>query len=146
MANPDSPLNGQGAALDLVADPITGDPRLKAAGRDMIVTGAGDLGAPQLVEDATLLAGHGAKAVSAGPTRAPLAASTTPCRRVSVKAHVANTGVIYLGLSTVTADTNASTGGLQLSPGEWFTFGADDLADIYIHGTAGEGVSFAYEL
>lgn len=144
MANPDSPVNGSGHELDLIVD-IDGIPSLKMAGRAMAPTGTGDQGAPQLVEDATLLSGHGAKAVAAGPVRTPLSATSVPCRRISVKAHVANTGIIYLGLSAVTADTT-STGGLQLSPGEWFTFGADDLEDIYIHGTVGEGVSFAYEL
>lgn len=145
MANPESPFNGQGDLLDLVADPITGEPRLKAAGRDMAVTGAGDLGAPQLVEDATLLSGHGAKAVAVTSTAVALR-TTTPCRRVTVKAHVANGAIVYLGLTGVTNDTNATTGGLQLSPGEWFTFGADDLASVFLNGTAGDGVSFAYEL
>jgi hypothetical protein len=58
---------------------------------------------------------------------------------------VANTATLYVGLSTVTADANNTTGGFPLSPGEALTFGIDDVSSVYIHGTAGEGAAFAYE-
>jgi hypothetical protein len=115
---------------------------LKAAGRT-IVTGGENDAAPQLTEDATLIGGTGSKAVAAGPVATALA-TTTACVRVTVKAWVTNTHTLYVGLSTVTSDTTA-TGGFQLSPGEAMTFGANDLADVYIHGTAAEGASFLYE-
>jgi hypothetical protein len=105
-----------------------------------------DPSAPQLVTDSTFLAGTGHQVVAAGPVRAKLLASATPCRRITVKADTANTHTLYIGLSNVTADNTNGTGGLQLSPGESFTFGVDDVSSVYIHGTAGEGASFAYEL
>lgn len=144
MAYPDSPYNGQGQALDLQVA-TSGDVYARAAGRAITAAGSDDV-APSLVEDATLLAGHGGRAIAAGPTRTALAAGATPALRITVKAWVTNTNTLYLGTLTVTADTNITTGGFQLSPGESMTFGIEDVADVYIHGTAGEGVSFLYEL
>lgn len=144
MSTPNSPYNGQGDELDLVvASDATAS--LKGAGRDLSVAGTADPVRTQLVEDATLLAGHGSKAVAAGPTATALRASATPCVRLTVKAWVTNTNTLYVGLSTVTAGTNNTTGGFQLSPGEAVTFGIDDVSDVYIHGTAAEGASFFYE-
>lgn len=145
MANPEFLLEGNGDKVDsLVA--TDGQAYLKAAGVTIGITGASDDSATTLTTDFTMFSGHGAKAVAAGPTRTALASSSTPCRRLTVKAHVANANILYLGLSTVTADTNATTGGFQLSPGEAMTIGIDDVSSVYIHGTAGEGASFAYEL
>lgn len=145
MSNPNFLLSGQGDEADtLIASDGTG--RLKAAGRDIPVGGGSDDSAPHLVEDATLLSGHGSKAVAAGPTRAALRGSATPAVRVTVKAWVTNTATLYVGGSTVTADTNNTTGGFQIEPGEGVTFGIDDVSDVYIHGTAGEGASFFYEV
>jgi hypothetical protein len=120
---------------------------LKAAGRTIDTTDAeaGTDIAPHLVTDSTALIGHGGQVVAAGPTRTKLRASSTPCRRITVKANVANTATLYVGLSTVTADANNTTGGFPLSPGEALTFGIDDVSSVYIHGTAGEGAAFAYE-
>jgi hypothetical protein len=145
MANPLSVLNGQNQALDEIVD-ADGVVYLKAAGTSITVTGADAPSAPQLVTDFTLLTGTGAQVVAAGPTRTKLLASATPCRRITVKALVGNTHVLYVGLSNVTADTTNGTGGFQLEPNEAFTFGIDDVSKVYIHGTAAEGASFAYEL
>jgi hypothetical protein len=144
MANPDFLLEGQGALVDSIID-IDGAAALKAAGRTIIADGVGDPTAPALVEDATLLAGHGSIAVAAGPTSTALRGSATPCVRVTVKAWVTNDDTLYVGGATVTAGTNNTTGGFQLSPGESVTFGVDDIANVYIHGTAAEGASFFYE-
>lgn len=144
MSNPDFLLSGQGDEVDsLVA--LDGTSALKAAGREIAATGVSDPTRPQLVEDATLLAGHGSKAVAAGPTSTALRSSATPAVRVTVKAWVTNTNTLYVGGSTVTAGTSNTTGGFQLSPGESVTFGIEDVNDIYIHGTAAEGASFFYE-
>ena len=145
MSNPDSALNGQGQALDLVTD-AAGVAYLKAAGHAIAVAGAGDPSAPQLVTDSTLLTGTGAQVVAAGPTRTKLLSASTPCSRVTVKAFSTNTHILYVGLTGVTADNSNSTGGFQLSAGEAFTFGIDDVSKVYIYGTAAEGASFAYEL
>lgn len=145
MANPDSILNGQGQAIDPIVD-ADGLVYLKAAGRAIAVAGADADAAPHLVTDSTALTATGAQVVAAGPVRTKLLAAATPCLRITVKAFVTNTATLYLGLTGVTANTNNTTGGFQLSPGEGFTFGIDDVSKVYIHGTAGEGASFAYEL
>jgi hypothetical protein len=65
---------------------------------------------------------------------------------VTVTPFIGNTATLYVGLSNVTNNTANTTGGHQLQPGEHWTFGIDDVSKVYIHGTAGEGCSFAYEL
>ena len=110
------------------------------------VSGSDADSATHLTTDFTILTGTGAQVVAAGPARTKLLASATPCHRVTVKALVSNTHTLYVGLSNVTANTTNSTGGFELEAGESFTFGIDDVSKVYIHGTAGEGASFAYEL
>jgi len=145
MANPNSLLNGQAQAIDPVVGP-DGTVYMKAAGVAINVTGAGDDSAPQLVTDFTILTGTGHQVVAAGPARTQLRSASTPCHRVTVTATIGNTHTLYVGLSNVTADANNTTGGFQLQPGEHWTFGIDDVNKVYIHGTVGEGASFAYEL
>ncbi len=145
MANPDAILAGQGVAIDPVVG-ADGTVYMKAAGVSIAVTGAGDPSAPQLVTDFTMLTGTGAQVVAAGPTSTRLITASTPCRRVTVTPFIGNTNTLYVGLSTVTANTNNTTGGHQLQPGEHWTFGIDNVNKVYIHGTAGQGASFAYEL
>lgn len=145
MTNPAAIQDGQGDDIDPIVD-ADGVVYLKAAGREIVVDGAGDLSAPQLTTDSTALSGHGHQVVAAGPTRTALRPTSTLCRRITVKADTANVNPLYLGLSTVTAGTNNTTGGFVLQPGEAFTFGIDDVSSVYIHGTAGEGATFAYEL
>jgi hypothetical protein len=120
---------------------------LKAAGRTIDTTDVDapiDV-APHLVEDATLFAGHGYKLIATTGVAVALRGSATPCVRITVKAKSGNAAVLYLGLTGVTNDTNNTTGGLQLEPGEAFTFGVDDVAKVFINGTSGDGASFAYE-
>ena len=145
MANPLFILTGQGDEADSIVQ-ADGTALMKAAGVTVVVTGSTDDSATQLTTDFTMFTGHGGQVVAAGPVRTKLLSSVTACRRVTVKAHVTNAATLYLGLSAVTADTNNTTGGFQLSPGEAMTFGIDDVSKIYIHGTAGEGASFVYEL
>lgn len=145
MGDPEFLKDDQAAEVDTLIG-ADGLGRFKAAGRDIAATGISDSTAPAFVEDATLLTGTGHQAIAAGPVRTKLLAASTPCVRITVKADVANTHILYLGLSNVTADTTNGTGGLQLSAGESFTFGVDDVSHVYIHGTVAEGASFAYEL
>ncbi len=145
MSNPDSVLNGQNQALDLIVQP-DGTVAMKAAGNTIPVAGAGDPSASQLTTDVTTLTGTGHQVVAAGPIRTKLLSAATPCRRVTVTPDVGNTHTLYVGLSNVTADNTNGTGGHQLQPGEHWTFGIDDVSKVYIHGTAAEGASFAYEL
>jgi len=62
-----------------------------------------------------------------------------------MKAPRTNETIIYVGASTVTRGTTkggASTDGLPLAPGDDVTFGGCDLADVFINGTAGDGVYY----
>lgn len=145
MANPEFVLEGNGDKVDSIVQG-DGTPRLKAAGITVVVGGSDDDSATQLTTDFTMLAGHGYQAVAAGPTATALRGSATPCHRVTVSADVNNTATLYVGLTGVTADSDNDTGGHQLQPGEHWTFGIDDVSKVFIHGTAGEGASFAYEL
>ena len=145
MANPDFLLEGNGDKVDSLVN-SSGVALLKAAGVTIDIPGASDDSAPQLTTDFTMLAGHGYKAVAAGPVATALRSSATPCHRITVSADINNTATLYVGLTGVTANTNNTTGGHQLQPGEHWTFGIDDVSKVFIHGTAGEGASFAYEL
>jgi hypothetical protein len=145
LANPDSILNGQAQAIDPVVG-SDGTVYMKASGVEIAVTGAADPSATQLVTDFTILTATGAQVVAAGPTRTKLLSAATPCRRGTVTALSTNAAMRYVGLTGVTANTNNTTGGFQLAASEAFTFGIDDVSKVYIHGAAGEGASFAYEL
>lgn len=79
-----------------------------------------------------------------GATALALASSSTPVAVVLIKARRANAGIVYWGNSNVTADENASTGGYQLDPGDMVTVATADLADEYIRGTSGDGVTIRW--
>jgi hypothetical protein len=63
---------------------------------------------------------------------------------VAVKARRANSGAVYVGSSTVTNDESATTGGLQMDPGDLMMFAVDSLATFYVNGAAGDGVSIVW--
>lgn len=85
--------------------------------------------------------GNGATAVAVTGTAVALRA-TTPCSVVLIKAHRANGATLYLGTSTVTDDTDPATGGFQIDPGDMVAVSTNDLAAVYVNGTAGDGVSY----
>lgn len=90
-----------------------------------------------------LLTGSGVTLVVVTGTAVALRAATT-IKQVMVKARASNAGTVYLGKSGVTNDETATTGGLQLSPGDMVSFPETDLAHIFVNGTAGDGVSYAW--
>ena len=94
-------------------------------------------------DTALTFGGSGATAVAVTGTRVALRA-TLAVREVRIKAHPANANVLYVGGSTVTADTTAATGGYQLSAGQEILIRVADLATVYINGTAGQGCSWLY--
>lgn len=74
---------------------------------------------------------------------AEVLASSTPCKRVWIKASLDNTGNIFVGGSDVDKDTE---NGFPLDAGEVWPGTADNLADIFIDATvSGEGVSYTFE-
>jgi len=73
-------------------------------------------------------------------TSAEVLTSSTPCKHVDLMASVANTGIIYVGGSGVTAAT-----GIALYSGDVYSLDIDNLNDIYVMATVdGENIQFTY--
>ena len=89
------------------------------------------------------LAGSGVTLVAVTGTAIALRAATT-IQQVMVRARSTNSGIVYLGPAGVTNDETASTGGLQLSAGDYVVFPESDLAHVFVNGTVGDGVSYMY--
>jgi hypothetical protein len=90
-----------------------------------------------------VLTGTGVTKVAVTGTRVALRASTA-MKQVFVRARVTNVGTLYLGGATVTNSETALTGGLQLAPGDLIAFPELNLANIFIVGLAGDGVSYVW--
>ncbi len=82
----------------------------------------------------------GAKAVTTAGTEVCLVATSTPCLAVTIQALRANTGIIYVGGTTIAANR-----GISLSAGESWSVAINDLIDIWIDASVSlDGVSFVY--
>lgn len=90
----------------------------------------------------TQMKGEGATTVTTSGTAVQIGAPDIICDVVLITASADNTGVIYVGTSTV----NAATGeGSPLPAGANGTFPARDLNDIFIDSTEnGDSVSYTY--
>lgn len=83
--------------------------------------------------------GSGSKNVTTAGTRVQLATTTT-CKKVIITANVANTGTIWVGGSSVAANS-----GIPLVALQNVTLDISDLAAIWLDSTVnGEGVTYAY--
>jgi hypothetical protein len=83
--------------------------------------------------------GDGSKDVATAGTAETLATTTT-IKSVTVQAKNSNTGVIYVGGSTV-----SSTSGISLYAGDSVNMEIDDLVKIYVDSSVdGEGVVYTY--
>lgn len=81
---------------------------------------------------------NGKKTVTTAATRVALATTQTIQSGVWIKALAANTGVIYVGNSSV-----ASTNGLALAAGDLIFLRVDNLATVYLDSSVnGEGVTY----
>lgn len=81
---------------------------------------------------------NGQRAVTTAGTRVALAGASTPVVSVTIKALSTNTGLIYVGDSTVD-----STNGFVLASGDSASSDIDNLTDIYLDSSVdGEGVSY----
>ena len=114
-----------------------------------------DDGAGKLNVNATLVAGAsidigdveitGHSSIASGQndtvgTSAEVLTSSTACKHVDVMAAIANTGIIYVGGSGVTANT-----GIALYPGDVYSLDIDNLNDVYVIATVdGENVQYTY--
>lgn len=90
-----------------------------------------------------VLTGSGHTAIAATGTAVPLRA-TTPIKQVAIRADRENAATIYLGVAGVTADNVALTGGHHLYPGDAIVFPESNLANIFVNGTLGDGVSYTW--
>lgn len=89
------------------------------------------------------LVGQGVTLVGVTGTAVPLRASTSAAV-IFIRARRANVGLVRFGASGVTNDEAAATGGVQLSPGDYAVVSETDVAHVFITGTAGDGVSYAW--
>ena len=69
--------------------------------------------------------GHGKN--DAVGTSAEALTTSTACKHVDIMAAIGNTGIIYVGGSSVAANT-----GIALYPGDVYSVDIDDLADVYV--------------
>jgi len=73
-------------------------------------------------------------------TSAEVLTSSQACKHVDIMASVANTGIIYVGGSGVTAAT-----GIALYSGDVYSIDIDNLNDVYVIATVdGENVQYTY--
>jgi len=83
--------------------------------------------------------GNGAQTVTTAGTSVQLASSTS-IKTVTIRAKVSNTGLIYVGSSSV-----SSVNGFQLSPAETVSLDLDNLSKIYVDAASnGDGVTYVY--
>ena len=99
----------------------------------------------------TSLGGTGMRTVVSGGTANALVTSSTPAKRVIVKAHNANSNLIYVGISTVatTLDAGNVLTGWHLAADQetpWIHVPGDDLLNVFIDGTTDEDVTFMWDV
>jgi hypothetical protein len=112
--------------------------------RKLAVDASGNLIVALTLPATGVLTGSGHKDIVVTGTAVALRTTTT-CTSVIVKADSGNGQTIFVGISTVTNNETAGTGGLQLEPGESIALDIADLADVFINGTSGDGVSYLWE-
>jgi hypothetical protein len=101
-----------------------------------LVDSSGNLSVGGLSTPSAVL--NGQKTVTTAGTRVALVASTTSCSAVIIRALDTNTGIIYVGNSSV-----SSSNGHRLLPGESVGLSINDLSSIYLDSSVnGEGVSY----
>jgi hypothetical protein len=82
---------------------------------------------------------NGNVTVTTAGTRVQLSGASVPVKFVIIRAHIANTGTIYVGDSAV-----AAANGYRLTAGEPILWPIDNLNKLYVDASVnGEGVSYA---
>ena len=83
--------------------------------------------------------GHGSK-TAVSDTTAEVLTTSTACKQIDIMAATANTGIIYVGGSGVTAST-----GIALYAGDVYSVDIDDINDVYVISSVdGEDVQWVY--
>lgn len=115
----------------------TSDVRLRDKSVSGYTAAVSSTGALTINEQAFTTIYNGHKTITTAGTQLALAASTT-VKSVSIKALSTNTGLAYIGNSTV-----SSTDGYELSAGEAIDLDVNNLASVYVDVSVnGEGVSY----
>lgn len=86
--------------------------------------------------------GDGNKVVAVTGTQIQLSSVSVPCKLVYVEALRGNTGLVSHGVNTTTPSGTVRGG--TLGAGDPVYIPCTDLNQVYINGTAGDGVSFSY--
>ena len=87
----------------------------------------------------------GRKTVTSAGTAERLAASSTPCKKVTIMAEIDNTDYVVIGGSTVVAAL-ATRQGIPLTAGMSITLDVENLYDLWIDSVVStEGVTFIYQ-
>ena len=96
-----------------------------------------DIGDVEILGHATI--GHGSN-TAVSNTTAEVLTTSTACKHIDIMAAIANTGIIYVGGSGVTAAT-----GIALYAGDVYSVDMDDLNDVYVISSVdGEDVQWVY--
>lgn len=103
------------------------------------VTTAGEL---EVVEGPATSFDHGSNRDIDATAEQITTTSVVPKFGVLVKADAANTGILYLGNSDVTAGTTAATDGMPLSAGESVLIKIDNVNKIYAIGSAANQIAY----
>jgi hypothetical protein len=119
----------------LIVEDTTGETiRLKAnASGELLIEQATDTSVPSAITS-------GNKNVTTAGTAVKLVAATTACKRIYITGKTTNTGIIYIGGSTV-----ASTDGTFIYTSQTIVLDIDDVFKVWIDSAVnGEGVQFSW--
>ena len=96
-----------------------------------------DIGDVEILGHSTI--GHGSN-TAVSDTTAEVLTTSTACKHIDIMAAIANTGIIYVGGSGVTAAT-----GVALYAGDVYSVDMDNLNDVYVISSVdGEDVQWVY--
>ena len=103
-----------------------------------LVAGAAiDIGDVEILGHSTI--GHGSN-TAVSNTTAEVLTTSTACKHIDIMAAIANTGIIYVGGSGVTAAT-----GIALYAGDVYSVDIDNINDVYVLSSVdGEDVQWVY--
>ena len=122
-------------------------PIVDSTGRIITVIGAGsssigNVTIDQTLSDVATVFDHGSNRDIDATAEQITSTSYVPVFGVLVKADAANTGILYIGNSDVTAGTTAGTDGMPLSAGESLLVKINNVNKIYAIGSAANQVVY----
>ena len=123
--------------IDGSGDPLDDDAGKLNVNATLVAGATIDIGDVEILGHSTI--GHGNNTAVSDSTAEVLTTSTA-CKHIDIMAAIANTGIIYVGGSGVTAAT-----GIALYAGDVYSVDMDDLNDVYVISSVdGEDVQWVY--